>query len=82
MPVYLNESLEMLFSCPREVPEPFFGVLPLLARPHKDLDSHASRLRRKLNGSAEAAYVLNVWGSATGWWRRPARAFEIRSPRL
>jgi DNA-binding response OmpR family regulator len=28
----------------------------------RTLDSHASRLRRKLNGSGEAAYVLNVWG--------------------
>jgi hypothetical protein len=28
----------------------------------RTLDSHASRLRRKLNGSAETAYVLNVWG--------------------
>jgi two-component system phosphate regulon response regulator PhoB len=28
----------------------------------RTLDSHASRLRRKLNRSDEAAYVLNVWG--------------------
>jgi DNA-binding response OmpR family regulator len=28
----------------------------------RTLDSHASRLRRKLNGPGEAAYVLNVWG--------------------
>jgi DNA-binding response OmpR family regulator len=28
----------------------------------RTLDSHASRLRRKLNGDGEAAYVLNVWG--------------------
>ena len=28
----------------------------------RTLDSHASRLRRKLNRSAETAYVLNVWG--------------------
>ena len=26
------------------------------------LVSHASRLRRKLNGEGEAAYVLDVWG--------------------
>jgi DNA-binding response OmpR family regulator len=26
------------------------------------LDSHASRLRRKLNRSPETSYVLNVWG--------------------
>jgi DNA-binding response OmpR family regulator len=28
----------------------------------RTLDSHASRLRRKLNRSSETAYVLNVWG--------------------
>jgi Transcriptional regulatory protein, C terminal len=28
----------------------------------RTLDSHASRLRRKLNRSADTAYVLNVWG--------------------
>ena len=28
----------------------------------RTLDSHASRLRRKLNREGEAAYVLNVWG--------------------
>ena len=28
----------------------------------RTLDSHASRLRRKLNRPGEAAYVLNVWG--------------------
>jgi DNA-binding response OmpR family regulator len=28
----------------------------------RTLDSQASRLRRKLNASAETAYVLNVWG--------------------
>ncbi|HSK16811.1 MAG TPA: response regulator transcription factor [Gaiellaceae bacterium] len=28
----------------------------------RTLDSHASRLRRKLNGDGECAYVLNVWG--------------------
>jgi DNA-binding response OmpR family regulator len=28
----------------------------------RTLDSHASRLRRKLNQNGEAAYVLNVWG--------------------
>jgi DNA-binding response OmpR family regulator len=32
------------------------------ARPNKDLDSHASRLRRKLNGASGTACVLNVWG--------------------
>jgi hypothetical protein len=26
------------------------------------LDSHASRLRRKLNTNGDCAYVLNVWG--------------------
>jgi DNA-binding response OmpR family regulator len=28
----------------------------------RTLDSHASRLRRKLNPNGEAAYVVNVWG--------------------
>ena len=28
----------------------------------RTLDSHASRLRRKLNPNGEQAYVLNVWG--------------------
>jgi DNA-binding response OmpR family regulator len=28
----------------------------------RTLDSHASRLRRKLNNPGENAYVLNVWG--------------------
>jgi DNA-binding response OmpR family regulator len=28
----------------------------------RTLDSHASRLRRKLNAAGETAYVLNVWG--------------------
>ena len=28
----------------------------------RTLDSHASRLRRKLNRNEAAAYVINVWG--------------------
>jgi DNA-binding response OmpR family regulator len=28
----------------------------------RTLDSHASRLRRKLNEASETAFVLNVWG--------------------
>lgn len=28
----------------------------------RTLDSHASRLRRKLNAAGESAYVVNVWG--------------------
>ena len=28
----------------------------------RTLDSHASRLRRKLNPNGEAAYIVNVWG--------------------
>jgi DNA-binding response OmpR family regulator len=28
----------------------------------RTLDSHASRLRRKLNRAGNTAYVLNVWG--------------------
>jgi hypothetical protein len=34
--------------------------------PSRTLGSHASRMRRKLNASAETSYVLNVWVSATG----------------
>ena len=28
----------------------------------RTLDSHASRLRRKLNSCSDTSYVLNVWG--------------------
>jgi DNA-binding response OmpR family regulator len=28
----------------------------------RTIDSHASRLRRKLNGGGEEDYVVNVWG--------------------
>jgi hypothetical protein len=41
----------------------------------RTLDSHASRLRRKLNAAGETAYVLNVWGvvkRSGGSWRVPA----------
>jgi hypothetical protein len=39
------------------------GVLfaALLGRT-RTLDSHARRLRRKLNEASETAFVLNVWG--------------------
>lgn len=37
----------------------------------RTLDSHASRLRRKLNTSTETAYVLNVWGAG---YRLPGAA--------
>jgi DNA-binding response OmpR family regulator len=33
-----------------------------LLRRTRTLESHASRLRRKLNVNGEAAYVVNVWG--------------------
>jgi DNA-binding response OmpR family regulator len=33
-----------------------------LARANRTLDSHASRLRRKLNRNGSAAYVINAWG--------------------
>ena len=39
-----------------------FRVLPLRPRTYETLDSHASRLRRKLNRSSDTAYALNVWG--------------------
>jgi hypothetical protein len=38
------------------------GYLGSLIGRTRTLDSHASRLRRKLNRSSETAYVLNVWG--------------------
>ena len=44
--------------------------MPLMGRT-RTLDSHASRLRRKLNLDGEAAYVVNVWGVGTGSSRRP-----------
>jgi DNA-binding response OmpR family regulator len=28
----------------------------------RTLDSHASRLRRKLNANGESCFVVNVWG--------------------
>jgi DNA-binding response OmpR family regulator len=39
-----------------------FGYFRCVLGRTRTLDSHASRLRRKLNRSAETAYVLNVWG--------------------
>jgi hypothetical protein len=36
------------------------GVPSPLARPDRTLDSHASRLRRKLNAVGDTVYVLNV----------------------
>jgi DNA-binding response OmpR family regulator len=38
-----------------------WGAPPPVGRT-RTLDSHASRLRRKLNGASDTAYVLNVWG--------------------
>jgi DNA-binding response OmpR family regulator len=44
----------------------------------RTLDSHASRLRRKLNRGGDAGYVLNVWGvgremeGVGGTWREVA----------
>jgi hypothetical protein len=38
------------------------GYLGCLLGWTRTLDSHASRLRRKLNHSSETAFVLNVWG--------------------
>lgn len=38
------------------------GYLRRLLGRTRTLDSHASRLRRKLNRGGEAGYVLNVWG--------------------
>ena len=31
-------------------------------RPTRTLDSHASRLRRKLNPNGKSTYIVNVWG--------------------
>jgi len=45
----------------------------------RTLDSHASRLRRKLNQNGEAAYVVNVWGDRR---QRPAkRRLSVASAR-
>jgi DNA-binding response OmpR family regulator len=38
------------------------GYIRCLLGRTRTLDSHASRLRRKLNVNGEAAYVLNVCG--------------------
>jgi hypothetical protein len=38
------------------------GYLCCLLGRTRTLDSHASRLRRKLNRNGAAAYVINVWG--------------------
>ena len=44
------------------MPKVGFGYFRGVLGRTRTLDSHASRLRRKLNRSAETAYVLNVWG--------------------
>jgi two-component system phosphate regulon response regulator PhoB len=43
----------------------------------RTLDSHASRLRRKLNAASETAYVLNVWGVG---YRLMATNVTVSSP--
>ena len=39
-----------------------WGTFSIFLGRTRTLDSHASRLRRKLNRNGDAGYVLNVWG--------------------
>jgi DNA-binding response OmpR family regulator len=55
------------------MPKVGFGYFRGVLGRTRTLDSHASRLRRKLKRSPETAYILNVWGVGSGWWRPPAR---------
>jgi DNA-binding response OmpR family regulator len=69
-PVQLSAKEYELLVALAEDPERVFGKEELLRNVWgfrslgrtRTLDSHASRLRRKLNQNGEAAYVLNVWG--------------------
>jgi hypothetical protein len=44
----------------------------------RTLDSHASRLRRKLNLNGEPTYVVNVWGDRR-WGRSKRRTLSARA---
>jgi Transcriptional regulatory protein, C terminal len=55
-------SLFACFGGKGKALKPQLGTSSILLGRTRTLDSHASRLRRKLNASAETAYVLNVWG--------------------
>jgi DNA-binding response OmpR family regulator len=69
-PVHLSAKEYELLVALAEDPERVFKKEELLRNVWgfrslgrtRTLDSHASRLRRKLNRSADTAYVLNVWG--------------------
>jgi hypothetical protein len=60
--LYLNAVLDMLFAYARDVPSLRLGYFRCILGRTRTLDSHASRLRRKLNSCSDTSYVLNVWG--------------------